>query len=62
MRLIKEFLNKTNIVQQVCLLDLPKPAVTAVMMPYNIIESFQCLVRSKSFAQSGVLVYNKVLP
>jgi hypothetical protein len=64
MRLMKEFLNKTNIEQQINLLDLPKPGSNRGYDSYNIIESFFVSVwlGANRFAQSGILRYDKVLP
>jgi hypothetical protein len=64
MRLMKEFLNKTNIEQQIHLLDLPKPRSNRRYDVYNIIESFFVSVwlGANRFVQSGILRYNYVLP
>ena len=64
MRLMKEFLNKTNIEEQINLLDLPKAGSNRGYGTYNIIESFFVSVwlGANLFAQSGVLRYDKVLP
>ena len=40
MRLMKEFLNKTNIEEQIKLLDLAKAGSNRGYDPYNILESF----------------------
>ncbi|HLL42301.1 MAG TPA: IS1380 family transposase [Segetibacter sp.] len=64
MGLMKEFLNKTNIEEQINLLDLPKAGSNRGYGAYNIIESFFVSVwlGANRFAQSGVLRYDKVLP
>ena len=62
MRLMKEFLNKTNIEEQINLLDLPRAGSNRGYGTYNIIESFFVSVwlGANLFAQSGVLRYDKV--
>jgi hypothetical protein len=40
MRLMKEFLNKTNIKQQINFLDLPKPGSTMVMIVIILVRVF----------------------
>src|SRR5215217_5948017 len=64
MRLMKEFLNKTNIEEQIKLLDLPKAGSNRGYDTYNIIESFFVSVwlGANRFAQSGLLRYDRVLP
>ena len=56
MRLMKEFLNKTNIEEQINLLDLPKAWSNRGYGTYNIIESFFVSVwlGANRFAQSRV--------
>jgi hypothetical protein len=64
MRLMKSFINKTQIEQKMASLGLPEPGSNRGYSSYNILESFWTSVwlGANRFAQSGVLRYDKVLP